>query len=159
MSMSNSQEVLTSVIGDKKKKPRTDIYSPAVVSRNDDQLSRPHYSGYCCPTINQRNSYRSGDDGDHLLRFCLDLCSGADPRRCVLDRFGNKLTYTLAISSGHCLLCYRVSPSALNLCCSCAWGLASVKRPVFRRTVASSVPGSLSTSAPVQQLHIRLVNI
>ena len=96
MSMSNSQEVLTSTSG-RKKKPRTDSYSAATFRRNDDQLSRPYHPGYCSATVKQRNPYRSGDDGHHLLRLRLDLCAGADPRRDVLDRFGNKLTYALSI--------------------------------------------------------------
>lgn len=82
MSMSNSQEVLTSTLG-AKKKPRTDSYSAATLRRNDDQLSRPYHHGYCSATVKQRNPYRSGDDGHHLLRLRLDLCAGADPRRDV----------------------------------------------------------------------------
>lgn len=82
MSMSNSQEVLTSTSG-AKKKPRTDSYSAATLRRNDDKLSRPYHPGYCSATVKQRNPYRSGDDGHHLLRLRLDLCAGADPRRDV----------------------------------------------------------------------------
>ena len=32
-----------------------------------------------------------------FFRLCWTLCPGADPRRHVLDRFGNKLTYALSI--------------------------------------------------------------
>ncbi len=52
MSMSNSQEVLTSTSG-RKKKPRTDSYSAATLRRNDDQLSRPYHPGIVAPQLSK----------------------------------------------------------------------------------------------------------
>ena len=97
MSMSNSQEVLTSTSGAKKKKPRTDSYSAATLRRNDDQLSRPYHPGYCSATVKQRNPYRSGMMGIIFSAFAWTYALAQIPGGMFLDRFGNKLTYALSI--------------------------------------------------------------
>ncbi|MBD3700622.1 MFS transporter [Klebsiella pneumoniae] len=54
--------------------------------------------GYCSATVKQRNPYRSGDDGHHLLRLRHRTYALAQiPGGMFLDRFGNKVTYALSI--------------------------------------------------------------
>lgn len=53
--------------------------------------------GYCSATVKQRNPYRSGDDGHHLLRLRLTYALAQIPGGMFLDRFGNKVTYALSI--------------------------------------------------------------
>ncbi len=158
MSMSNSQEVLTSTSG-AKKKPRTDSYSAATFRRNDDQLSRPYHHGYCSATVKQRNPYRSGDDGHHLLRLRLDLCAGADPRRMFLDRFGNKLTYALSIFFWSLFTLLQSFTLGLKSLLLLRPGLGVSEAPCFPANSRIVSTGSLSMSARGQRQHIQLVNI
>ncbi len=53
--------------------------------------------GYCSATVKQRNPYRSGDDGHHLLRLRWTYALAQIPGGMFLDRFGNKVTYALSI--------------------------------------------------------------
>lgn len=158
MSMSNSQEVLTSTSG-AKKKPRTDSYSAATFRRNDDQLSRPYHPGYCSATVKQRNPYRSGDDGHHLLRLRLDLCAGADPRRDVFRPLWQQ-TDLCPVN----FLLVAVYPAAkfhlgLKSLLLLRLGLGVSEAPCFpanSRIVSTWFP---SMSARGQRQHIQLVNI
>ncbi len=73
MSMSNSQEVLTSTSGAKKRsRVRIVILLLLSVGTMINYLDRT-IPGYCSATVKQRNPYRSGDDGHHLLRLRLGL--------------------------------------------------------------------------------------
>ncbi len=96
MSMSNSQEVLTSSSGTKKK-PRSDSYFTAVVRRNDDQLSRPHHPRYRCPTVNPEIHIDPAMMGIIFSAFARTYAPAQIPGGMFLDRFGNKLTYAMSI--------------------------------------------------------------
>lgn len=96
MSMSNSQEVLTSTSG-AKKKPRTDSYSAATLRRNDDQLSRPYHLGIVAPQLSKEIHIDPAMMGIIFSAFARTYALAQIPGGMFLDRFGNKLTYALSI--------------------------------------------------------------
>ncbi|SXC73995.1 transporter anion:cation symporter (ACS) family [Klebsiella quasipneumoniae] len=159
MSMSNSQEVLTSSSGTKKRsRVRIVILLLLSVGTMINYLDRT-ILGIVAPQLTQEIHIDPAMMGIIFSAFAWTYALAQIPGGMFLDRFGNKLTYALQFSSGRCLPCCKVSPSGLNLCCFCAWDLASVKRPASRPTAASSAPGSRSMSAHGRRQHIRLVNI
>lgn len=159
MSMSNSQEVLTSTSGAKKRsRVRIVILLLLSVGTMINYLDRT-ILGYCSATVKQRNPYRSGDDGHHLLRLRLDLCAGADPRRDVLDRFGNKVTYALSIFFWSLFTLLQSFTLGLKSLLLLRLGLGVSEAPCFPANSRIVSTGSLSMSARGQRQRIQLVNI
>lgn len=157
MSMSNSQEVLTSTLGRKRSRVRIVILLLLSVGTMINYLDRT-ILGYCSATVKQRNPYRSGDDGHHLLRLRWTYALAQIPGRMFLDRFGNKVTYALSIFFWSLFTLLQSFTLGLKSLLLLRTGLGVSEAPCFPAN-SRIVLWFLSMSARGQRQRIQLVNI
>ncbi len=160
MSMSNSQEVLTSTSGAKKKKPRTDSYSAATLRRNDDKLSRPyHPPGIVAPQLSKEIHIDPAMMGIIFSAFAWTYALAQIPGGMFLDRFGNKVTYALSIFFWSLFTLLQSFTLGLKSLLLLRLGLGVSEAPCFPANSRIVSTGSLSMSARGQRQRIQLVNI
>ncbi|SAX49960.1 transporter anion:cation symporter (ACS) family [Klebsiella variicola] len=159
MSMSNSQEVLTSSSGTKKRsRVRIVILLLLSVGTMINYLDRT-ILGIVAPQLTQEIHIDPAMMGIIFSAFAWTYALAQIPGGVFLDRFGNKLTYALSIFFWSLFTLLQSFTLGLKTLLLLRLGLASAKRPAFRPTAASSAPGFPSMSARGRRQHIQLANI
>ncbi len=135
MSMSNSQEVLTSTSGAKKRSRVRIVILLLLFRRNDDQLSRPYHPGIVAPQLSKEIHIDPAMMGIIFSAFAWTYALAQIPGGMFLDRFGNKVTYALSIFFWSLFTpAAKFHPRPKIPAASAPGTTASAKRPAFRPT-------------------------